>query len=313
MDIQKVTRTAGGMTGSKQIVLSFAEPQTLGRMVKGTAPGAVQIVDKDGRILPRVGDVLDASLPGLVAQTVDVVPLDSKTWQVTASYNNSPLRYASNSPDGKKPWEQLPVVRWSNGSEQRVAELCYQEGDDRNQPTGALLLPNGRPYFDPPLVDVPVGHAHIAWNTRKSIIDVITAVEFTVNAASVELSPRILPADTGYMQSISENEELTEDGEKYYSHEATVIYRPAGHAWRPVAMDYYAIIDGKLRRVQIKDGLYGYWGEEDPEAIPVTDPVYIDTVGELLTDDPLDNQIPPWVDEYNLYPSVDWSVLGWQK
>lgn len=313
MDIKKVTRTASGMTGSKQIVLSFAEPQTLGRMVKGTAAGAVQIVDKDSRTLPRVGDVLDASLPGLVAQSVDVAPLDSKTWQVTVSYNNSPVKYASNTPDGNKPWNLLPVVRWSNSSEQQVAELYYKEDDDPNQPTGAILLPNGRPYFDPPLVDKRGGCAHVTWNTRKSIIDAITAVEFTVNAAPVVLAPRILPADTGYIKNIIENEELTEDGEKYYSHEATVDYRPEGHAWRPVAMDYYAIIDGKLRRVQIKDGRYGYWGEDDPEAIPVPDPVYIDAVGELLTDDPLDNQIPPWVDDFPLRPPRDWTVLGWAK
>ena len=146
MDIQKVTRTAGGMTGSKQMVLTFEGPQTLGSMVAGTAPGAVQIVDKDGRILPRVGDVLDPSLPGLVAQSVDVVPLDSNTWQVTASYNNSPLRYARNTPDGKKPWEQLPVIRWAGGSEQQVVERCYQEGDDYLNPTGLIRLPNGRPY-----------------------------------------------------------------------------------------------------------------------------------------------------------------------
>lgn len=313
MDIQKVTRTANGMTGSKQIVLSFADPQTLGRMVKGTAAGATQIVDKDGRTLPRVGDVLDASLPGLIAQSVDVVPLDSKTWQVTVSYNNSPVKYASNTPDGKKPWAQLPVIRWSSGSVQQVAELYYQDGDDFLSPTGAIRLPNGRPYFDPPLEDWPVAQAHVNWNTKNSIIDIVTTVEFTLNEAAVEIAPRVIAAATGYIQAISESEDLTEDGEKYYSHEATIIYRPDGHAFRPVSLDYYAVIDGKLRRVQIKDGKYGYWGPDDPEAINVTDPVYLNAAGELLTDDPQDTNILPDVQEFQIYPTADWTVLGWAK
>ena len=313
MDIQKVTRTANGMSGSKQIVLSFAEPQMLGAMVAGTAPGAAQIVDKDGRVLPRVGDVLDASLPGLIAQSVDVVPLDSKTWQVTASYNNSPIKYASNTPDGKKPWEQLPVIRWTSGSEQQVVERFYQEGDDYLNPTGLIRLPNGRPYFEPPLEDWPIAQAHISWNTKESIIDVITSVEFTLNESAVEISPRIMAAYTGYIQSVTENEELTEDGKKYYSHEATIIYRPDCHFYRPVSLDYYAIIDGKLRRVQIKDGKYGYWGEDDPDAIPITDPVYLNAAGELLTDDPQDTNIVPDVQEFQIYPSADWTVLGWVK
>jgi hypothetical protein len=313
MDIQKVTRTASGMTGSKQIVLSFAEPQTLGKMVKGTAAGASQIVDKDGRILPRVGDVLDSSLPGLIAQSVDVVPVDSQTWQITASYNNTPARYPVNSTADKKPWELPPVIRWSSGSEQIVVEKCYLPDDDIFNPTGAIRLPNGRPYFDPPLVDFPVAQAHISWNTKESIIDYLVDVEFTLNAEAVEASPRILAAQTCYIQSVSENEELTEDGEKYYSHETTVIYRPAGHSYRPVSLDYYAIIDGKLQRVQLKDGKYGHWGADDPEAFNVTDPVYLDAAGQLLTEDPQESDLLPDVQEFQLYPAADWSVLEWAK
>lgn len=313
MDIQKVTRTANGMTGSKQIVLSFAEPQTLGRMVKGTAAGATQIVDKDGKTLPRVGDVLDSSLPGLIAQSVDVVPVDNKTWQITASYNNTPARYSTSSTANKKPWELLPVIRWTSGREQIVAENCYQPDDDMFNPTGAIRLPNGRPYFDPPLIDFPVAQAHISWNTRDSIIDIVSDIEFTLNAAAVEISPRILAAQTGYIQSISENEELTEDGEKYYSHEATVIYRPDRHVWRPVSLDYYAIIDDKLQRVQLKDGKYGHWGADDPEAFNVTDPVYLDAGGQLLSEDPQEADLLPDVQEFRLHPEADWTVLGWAK
>lgn len=313
MDVQKVTRTANGMTGSKQIVLSFAEPQTLGRMVKGTAAGATQIVDKDGRILPRVGDVLDSSLPGLVAQTVDVTPVDGKTWQITVSYNNTPLRFSANNVDGKAPWEQLPIIRWSSASEQIVAERYYRSGDTRGNPSGLIRLPNGRPYFDPPLANAPMAQANVSWNTKNSILNRLSAIEFTVNSVAIDLAPRTLGAGTGFIQNISENEELTEEGEKYYSHEAAILYRPDGHYWTPVSLDYYAIIDGKLRRVQIKEGKYGYWGNEDPEAMPTSDPVYINSAGGLLTTDPQDTNLTPHVSRFPLLYPADWGLLEFAK
>jgi hypothetical protein len=80
-----------------------------------------------------------------------------------------------------------------------------------------------------------------------------------------------------------------------------------------VSLDYYAIIDDKLQRVQLKDGKYGHWGADDPDALNVTDPVYLDAGGQLLTEDPQESDLLPDVQEFQLYPAADWSVLGWAK
>lgn len=311
MDVQKISRTSSGLSASRQMHLRFEAPQTIGGIVAATAAGATILTDADGRTMPRVGDVIDPSLPGLIAKNIDVSPLDSCTWRITVNYSSSPSKYASTAEEeGKKPWTLDPVVRWSPLTSEFVAERCYVEGDVAWAPTGLIRLPNGRPYFDPPLELYPGGIATITWNTRDSIIDYAEEIEFSLNADTVTLGTRTLLPQTGFLQSIVENVELWEDGTEYYSHETQVIYKRLGHNWQPVNMDYYAIIDGVLRRIQIKEGQYGYWGADDPEAVNVTDPVYLDMAGGLLTTDPQETGLAPDVGDFQIYPAQDWSLIG---
>lgn len=308
MAMPTITRNGNNLTGRAVFNFEFATAQTIGAVSAATRYGATRLVDKNGRQVPQLGDSLDSSISGLQASQIEIAPFDSKIWAITVTYSSSiDSRYLPGG--GSMPWDELAVVRWSPLDEGVVFDRCYLPGDAKWSPSGYIRLPNGRHYFDPPIRPIAAAQAVITWNTENSIMTAIKAVEYSLNNAALKLGSYPLPIGTGYMKEITENKERLDDGTVFYSHSAIVYYRPDGHDYRPVAMDYYAIIDGYLKRVQIKDGVYGNWGS-DPNATPVTDPVYLNASGGLLSTDPTATNITPVVQQFQIRPVADWSVLG---
>ena len=308
MAVITLNRNRNTPSAEVRMVFMFDEPQAAGVMLAATAAGAAQVADKYGNKVPRFGDSL-AGAPGLIAVAIKLTAHDSRTWEASVSYSNYALQF-KNGAEGQQPWEQRAIVRWSPLNETEVQQLAYQAGDLKGEPTLPLQLPNGRAYYDPPVMPIAAAQGVVTWNTRSSIASAISAVEFTVNSAAITLGSKTLAAGQGYLQSINENEEYLEDGSKYYSHEAIVYYRRDGHKWAPVSLDYYAIIDGKLQRVQIKDGVYGYWGADDPDALDVSDPVYLNSSGGLLaTNAAQTSGLIPNVRRWQIRYPANWAVL----
>lgn len=303
------SRDRNTLSASDSFVMEFASTVTLAALLAATRAGATQVQDVDGEYLPRYGDAYDSGIPGLVVQSVNLTPLGGCQWRIDVQYATNEVTYKTSSTGSvKKPWDQKPQIVWQKQDKQVVMNRCYVSGDTKYYPTGGLRLPNGRPMWDPPMHPLPAALARISWATRTSIASAISTCEFTTNSAAITLGAKTLPIGTGYMDFITENVALLEDGTKYYTHETTVEYQPWGHAFRPVAMDYYAIIDSKLQRVKIKNGVYGGWPDSDADASPVTDPVYINSSGALMSTDPT-AAVTPYVQSFTIRTAASWSAL----
>jgi hypothetical protein len=276
-----ISKVASGRSINVTKNLQFQTPQDEISIL--SAPGVVE----EGTEFPGI--------PGVVATSVTLTPVDSKLWTMTVVY--SPRKYDYATPGAiPKPWEEpARITRDPLPDVVRVQDKCYNDEDIKGDPTTPILLPTGTAFANPPLVPVGASRITITWNVQYSQVNdsVFSDCEYTCNSLDLTIDGRLYKAGTLYMELCYNNTAYTSDGTKYKTCVAKILHNPDGHAFKPLLMDYKAFFmveigedtERQLQPIKLKNGRWGHF-IGDKEAKPVTEPVPIDFMGDLITDNP---------------------------
>lgn len=308
-----VTRNSNGYTSNMDAVYKFTSAQTQAGMLAAIDPAQANVTDSQGRVIPKINSVL-AGVPGLVLTSVSFDAVDGFTWKASLTYGTSTNDASLSGAQKVYPWDDDPVIETKPVDMFEATDKCYKSGDTQGNPTDMIRLPNGRPFATPPMVNIGAKRITLKWKSQHASDSACSVCEFTVNAQPFKADGRTYAPGTCYMENVTYGWAYTAEGIKYAEWDASVLYIAKGHNWKPVYMDYMAIIlnddaDYKLAKVQIKDGVYGTY--VDTKTAPyVTEPVLLDLEGRLLTSNAQDFNITPEIGDFQTNFFQNWSVLN---
>jgi hypothetical protein len=249
----------------------------------------------DATGIPEVGDLfLDTNVP--LSSKNATVQQDLCHWIVVCNYGVEQDEGGGSS--STDPLEDPPDINISHEVYETAAQFAYDSGG-RTDPDKAIVNSAGDP-FDPPLVQensvlvISVTRNEVDYDSGSS------SLVNTINSGSVSIGGVSIPEKCGRIRNIGGRTLTDSNGDQYWSITYEIEVRFEGQKKKLLDLGYYFLEGEKKQPIQIKDGVLGYFGENND---PVTEPQLLNGEGGIG-----DKANPKFL-EFQTYYATSWGSL----
>lgn len=249
---------------------------------------------------------------GLLCNNVSIETVNGHYYIAEATYTNDGGS-SGGSGDPEKPWNDPPVVEPVEDRKTVVLERAFADetaAGGAGDPSIAILNPAGDLFDNPPQIEVVETGVRISWAKQTFSSDLLDYLH-TVNSAATTINGTAYPAQTLFLASLSVWLRQTPRGTDYYTFNAEIKYSADKHRFRPLLCGWKAVdyLDSTAKKVYIKDD--GEFTFSPAEGEPITEPVLLNSTGNLLADTQSAMRAATAVfGDFIIHPIKDWSGLS---
>jgi len=249
---------------------------------------------------------------GLLCNNVSIETVNGHYYIAEATYTNEGGGEGGGD-DPEKPWQDPPIIEPTEVRKTVVLERAYADATAAaagGDPTLAILNPAGDLFDNPPQIEVTVNGWRMSWN-KQSFSSSQLEYLHTVNSSAVTINGTVYPAETLYLDSFMPWKRSTPSGATYYALTAEIKYDREKHRFKPLFCGWKAVdyLDNTAKKVYIKDD--GEFTFDPAEGEPITEPVLLNSTGNLLADTQSAMRAATAVyGDFIIHPIKDWSGLS---